>query len=339
MGTPEIPPNSVVGQHADQPAALECYLSAIAEIAETMEAVSPEIAASFREPLMLLRSRLSVDPAPSPQALEQSRGALHEILASFCEKARRQNQTLARDLNQTLSMVTRTEDSSAGRNVQYVERLVDFVDRLESAVRSGDLPRLAAQASDLRDFAQSIELDSRDDFARLRQKMIEIQLRLHEVELLATLDPLTGVANRRELDRELAARIEARQEFCVLLFDLNGFKEINDRFGHLYGDEVLKQLAARLSSQVRARDYVCRWGGDEFVAILACDLAIAESRSHQIAERLNGPYQIRGDGCEVRVDVAITVGLAQYCAGESPEQLFRRVDESMYRGKHSSPAG
>ncbi len=205
-------------------------------------------------------------------------------------------ETLARDLNQTLSMVTRTEDSSAGRNVQYVERLVDFVDRLESAVRSGDLPRLAAQASDLRDFAQSIELDSRDDFARLRQKMIEIQRRLHEVELLATLDPLTGVANRRELDRELAARIEARQEFCVLLFDLNGFKEINDRFGHLYGDEVLKQLAARLSGQVRARDYVCRWGGDEFVAILVCDLAIAEFRSQQIAERLNGPYRIRGAG-------------------------------------------
>ena len=124
-------------------------------------------------------------------------------------KARHQNETLARDLNQTLSMVTRTEDTSAGRNVQYVERLVDFVDRLESAVRSGDLPRLAAQTSDLRDFAQSIELDSRDDFARLRQKMIEIQRRLHEVELLATLDPLTGVANRRDLDRELAARIEA----------------------------------------------------------------------------------------------------------------------------------
>jgi diguanylate cyclase (GGDEF)-like protein len=337
MGSPEIPMNSVAGQHADRPAALECYLSSIQEIADAIEAIAPEIASSFREPLMLLRSGLSADP--TPEALEQSRVALHEILESFCEKARLQKENLARDLNQTLSMVTRTEDTSAGRNIQYVERLVDLVDRLESAVRSGDLPRLAAQTADLREFAQSIELDSRDDFARLRQKMIEIQRRLHEVELLATLDPLTGVANRRDLDRELAARIEARQEFCVLLFDLNGFKEINDRFGHLFGDEVLKQLAARLSSQVRARDYVCRWGGDEFVAILACDLAIAESRSRQIAERLNGPYHILGPGREIRVEVAVTVGLAQYCAGESPEQLLGRVDESMYRHKHSSPAG
>ena len=318
-------------RHIEMTAALECYLYSILEIWEAIEAISPEIASSFREPLMALRSHLS---DPTPEELEQSRAALHEILHSFCEQARRRNETLARDLNQTLSMVTRTEDTSAGRNVQYVERLVDFVDRFESAVRSADLPRLAAQASDLRDFAQSIELDSRDDFARLRQKMLEIQRRLHEVELLATLDPLTGVANRRDLDRELAARIDARQEFCVLLFDLNGFKEINDRLGHLYGDQVLKQLAARLSSQVRARDYVCRWGGDEFVAILACDLSIAQSRSLQIAERLNGPYQIGGPAGELRVDVAVTVGLVQYCSGESPEQLFRRVDESMYRQKH-----
>ena len=332
MGSPEIPLNSAARQHVDMPAALECYLSSIEEISETLEAISPDLASPFRESLLSLRARLSTHPAP--EELAQSRRALHEILQKFCEQARHQNQTLARDLNQTLSMVTRTEDTSAGRNVQYVERLVDFVDRFEFAIRSRDLSLLAAQAADLRDFAQSIELDSGDDFARLRQKMIESQRRLHEVELLATLDPLTGVANRRDMERELAVRIDTRQEFCVLLFDLNGFKEINDSLGHLYGDDVLKQLAARLSTQVRARDYVCRWGGDEFVAILACDLPIAESRSRQIAERLNGPYHIAGPAGELRVDVAVTVGLAQYCSGESPEQLFRRVDESMYRQKH-----
>ena len=202
----------------------------------------------------------------------------------------------------------------------------------DPATCRGWLPR----PSDLRDFAQSIELDSRDDFARLRQKMIEIQRRLHEVELLATLDPLTGVANRRDLDRELAARIEARQEFCVLLFDLNGFKEINDRFGHLYGDEVLKQLAARLSSQVRARDYVCRWGGDEFVAILACDLAIAESRSRQIAERLNGPTRSSDRGAKSVSTSPLRWGWLNIARANRPKQLFRRVDESMYRQKHSS---
>ncbi len=315
-------------------AALECYRSSILEIADAIEAIAPEIADLYREPLVQLRSNLA--GAPDAETLEKSRNALHDIVRSFCERARFQKEALARDLNQTLSMVARTEDTSAGRNIQHVERLVDFVDRFESAVESADIGKIAAETAGLREFVQSIELDSHDDFARLREKMLEIQRRLHEVELLASLDPLTGVANRRDLDRELANRISGKQEFCVLLFDLDGFKEINDRFGHLYGDEVLKQVAARLSGQVRARDYVCRWGGDEFVAILACDLAVAEARAHQISERLNGSYHVSADGREIRVALGVTVGLAEYSPGESQDQLFLRVDESMYHRKRSA---
>jgi diguanylate cyclase (GGDEF)-like protein len=318
-------------------AALDGYLSAILDIAEALDAISPEISSSYHERLTRLHASLAT--SATANSLDDSRQALHEILCDFSGKARYNNQALARDLNQTLDMMARTEDSRSVRNVQYVERLVDFADQVDAAIRAQDLPRLARQTADLRDFAESIELDSHDAFARLRKKMIEIQLRLHEAELLATLDPLTGVPNRRELDRELAARVAGQQEFCVLLFDVDGFKAVNDRYGHLCGDEVLKQLGARLSGQVRARDFVCRWGGDEFVAILACGLAHAETRSLQIAARLNGPYHIAGEGHEIHVDVAVSVGLAQYAPGESLAQLFRRVDQSMYRHKDTATSG
>jgi diguanylate cyclase (GGDEF)-like protein len=318
-------------------AAVECYLSAILDIAEAIDAISPEIGPSYRE--QLTRLHASLVSCGTGESLHESRQALHEILRDFSGKARQNNQTLARDLNQTLDMMARTEDSRSVRNVQYVERLVDFADQVDAAIRASDMPRLARQTSELRGFAESIELDSHDAFARLRKKMIEIQLRLHEVELLATLDPLTGVANRRELDRELSARVASQQEFCILLFDVNGFKAVNDQYGHLCGDEVLKQLSARLSGQVRARDFVCRWGGDEFVAILACGEAHAETRSRQIAARLNGPYHITGGSHQIHVDVAVSVGLAQYAAGESLAQLFHRVDESMYRNKDTAASG
>jgi diguanylate cyclase (GGDEF)-like protein len=318
-------------------AAVECYLSAILGIAEAIDAISPEIGPAYLE--RLTRLHASLVSCATDESLHESRLALHEILRDFSGKARQNNQTLARDLNQTLDMMARTEDSRSVRNVQYVERLVDFADQVDAAIRAADLPRLARQTSELRGFAESIELDSQDAFARLRKKMIEIQLRLHEVELLATLDPLTGVANRRELDRELSARVAAQQEFSLLLFDVDGFKAVNDQYGHLCGDEVLKQLSARLSGQVRARDFVCRWGGDEFVAILACGEAHAETRSRQIATRLKGPYHITGEGHQIHVDVAVSVGLAQYALGESLAQLFRRVDESMYRNKDTATSG
>jgi diguanylate cyclase (GGDEF)-like protein len=162
---------------------------------------------------------------------------------------------------------------------------------------------------------------------------------LREAELLASLDPLTGVHNRREFDRQLASRIESKRPFCVLFVDLDEFKAVNDRLGHLYGDELLKQVGARLSGQVRSRDFVCRWGGDEFVVILDCEVAHAETRSRQISQWLNGPYRISADGREIRVDLGVSVGFAQYQAAETPEQLFRRVDEQMYRQKHRGAAG
>jgi diguanylate cyclase (GGDEF)-like protein len=313
---------------------LESYRSAILDVAEAIETISPEISPAYRERLARLHGSLAENA--TAQALEESRQALHEILCDFSAKARHHNQALARDLNQTLDMMARTEDS---RSIKYVERLIDFADQVEAAVRAGDLRRLDRQTTDLRGFAESIELHSHDALARLREKLAEIQNRLHEAELLATLDPLTGVSNRRELDRELETRLAANQDFCVLLFDLDGFKSVNDRFGHLCGDEVLKQVAARLSGQVRARDFVCRWGGDEFVAILACEKEYAETRSRQIAARLNGAYRVSGDGHEIRVDIAVSVGLAQHAPGESLDRLFRRVDESMYRHKDSATSG
>ncbi len=77
---------------------------------------------------------------------------MHEILCDFSGKARRHNQALARDLNQTLDMMARTEDSRSVRSVQYVERLVDFADQVDAAVRSGDVPRLVRQTSELARF-------------------------------------------------------------------------------------------------------------------------------------------------------------------------------------------
>jgi len=334
MSSPELLPSR---PDSGFQAALDAYLAAIQDIADTVVTIRPEISEACQRQLLQLRERVGLDP--SPETLEAARTLLHHLLEDFWEQARHYNQSLARDLNQTLAIVAQSEDSRTVRSVHYVERLVDFVEQMEAAVSSGDLTWLASQAGNLRSFAESIELDSRDAYRDLHENLRDVQRRLKEAELKASLDPLTGVSNRREFDRQLAARIETKRPFCVLLFDLDEFKKVNDRLGHLYGDELLKQLGARLSGQVRSRDFVCRWGGDEFVAILDCELPQAEARARQIAQWLNGPYRISADGHEIRVEVAVSVGFAQYQPGESAEQLFRRVDEQMYQHKPKATSG
>jgi diguanylate cyclase (GGDEF)-like protein len=337
MTPPESAPASHTSQDPAFQAVLESYLSAILDIAETVLAIYPEIGATCHEQLTRLRARLAFEA--NIKTLEESRITLHQALQEFAVRASHYNKTLSDELNRTVAMVAQGEDTRSERNVRYVANLVDFLDQVEKALQSGDVSKLAAQAAELRSFTESIEIDTRDAFIQLLDQMREFQRRLREAELLASRDTLTGIANRREFNRHLAARIESEREFCMLLFDLDSLKFHNDRFGHLCGDEILKQLAARLNSQVRARDFVCRWGGDEFAVILDCGLDPGVTRSQQIAQWLNRPYHITVEGKEMMIPVHVSVGIAEYAPGETPEQLFHRVDESMYRQKGAQSIG
>ncbi|MGD0302793.1 MAG: GGDEF domain-containing protein, partial [Bryobacteraceae bacterium] len=125
----------------------------------------------------------------------------------------------------------------------------------------------------------------------------------------------------------------ASREFCVLLFDLNTFQRVNYDHGHLCGDEILKQLGNRLSTHVRPRDFVCRWGGDEFVAILECPLAIADVRAEEIATLLSGVYKVVLEAKQVNVTIGVSVGVVERMPSETAEQIFHRADEAMYAQK------
>jgi len=325
MSSPERQPQS------ESDAALDCYLASILDIAETVAGLCGEIGASCHDQLVRLRGRVAY--RSSVQTLEESRTALHSELIDFSNKARQYNNVLAEDVAKALALLAQSESAVAVRNEKYIERLARFVEQMEQVARSGDRALAAGQAVELRGFVESMEQDGRDANAHLQAKLAEFQDKLREVEFLASIDPLTGVPNRREFDRQLAARVAANREFCILLFDLNTFQRVNYDHGHLCGDEILKQLGNRLSNQVRPRDFVCRWGGDEFVVILECSIANAEVRAEEIARLLSGAYKVVVEGQETTVNIGVSFGVSERGAGETAEQVFQRADEGMYRHK------
>ncbi|MFP4181987.1 MAG: diguanylate cyclase [Thiohalospira sp.] len=153
-----------------------------------------------------------------------------------------------------------------------------------------------------------------------------------ELKRLATHDPLTGLYNRARLHEWLE---QAREEydrygtpFSVIMFDIDHFKAINDRYGHPAGDEVLRELARRVDEALREADVVARWGGEEFLVLAphtdaqgAADLA--ERLRRQVAER---PFEQVGP-------VTISLGVATAENGETVEQLEGRVDDALYAAK------
>ena len=163
------------------------------------------------------------------------------------------------------------------------------------------------------------------------------RLETETLRTLAQTDALTGLPNRRGLQQHLAALLpQARPQQLLALFllDLDGFKPVNDRYGHDVGDALLVAVGQRLQAQLRASDVVARLGGDEFV-VLAAGLP-DESAAHALGQKMlgafNEPFVIEGQHCRV----GLTAGYALApLDGHTADELIKRADAAMYAGKEA----
>jgi diguanylate cyclase (GGDEF)-like protein len=175
--------------------------------------------------------------------------------------------------------------------------------------------------------------------ARLRaaeRVIADQQARLTRLTALAETDELTGLNNRRgffaNLKRQLArARRNPAASGVLILADVDEFKQINDRMGHLAGDTYLRRVAALLAGCMRESDSVARLGGDEF-AILLTDLdeTSGRRRAAEIVERANEARSGRG---ATRVSVRLSFGVGPYRAGDKVAEIIDRADRALYENK------
>jgi diguanylate cyclase (GGDEF)-like protein len=152
-------------------------------------------------------------------------------------------------------------------------------------------------------------------------------------------DPLTGLCNRRYLDESLSRELHrgrrGKSPLCVVMLDLDNFKQFNDAFGHDAGDSVLRQLGQMLRDKLRKSDISCRYGGDEFVLVLPdSSLADTEQRLEQIRALVK---ELRTQtGAPRRDMITISAGIASAPEhGSTAAELFQAADKAMYAAKHA----
>jgi diguanylate cyclase (GGDEF)-like protein len=173
------------------------------------------------------------------------------------------------------------------------------------------------------------------DNALLHAEIERRRRREAELERLADEDALVPISNRRSFMRELARAIRAIERYgtpgCVIYFDLNDLKAVNDRHGHAAGDAVLRHVAETLMRNLRASDVFARLGGDEFGVILMwADLETARAKARNLA-RLIHDRPIAWNGKLIRIDVAY--GAYAFAPGEDAEAVLNAADREMYRCK------
>ena len=214
------------------------------------------------------------------------------------------------------------------------ERLVAVMNAQLSAERDRyDLGIVRARADALETVNANLERLNAEKAALLER----VQAQAEVLERLAHEDPLTGVFNRRHLDIELGrawSLAERRgEELCVAMIDLDCFKGINDRHTHAVGDEVLRITADILKSQLRLEDTVCRFGGEEFVALLP---EISLPDAVHILERLRVAVQDYGwHAIGVPEGVTISAGLASSRTAGRAEALLAQADAAQYSAKRA----
>jgi diguanylate cyclase (GGDEF)-like protein len=182
-------------------------------------------------------------------------------------------------------------------------------------------------------YQQTLIIRMRNQMAEQIESITKVENLTNEVYKLAALDQLTGLYNRRSGEQRLAVEISRsirhQRPLTVILLDLDGLKQINDKHGHAGGDLVLTAFAERLQRAIRGSDLAVRLGGDEFMVLLP------ECRSEEVKHVI-----ARVEGLEVvyngvTISCSFSKGWTDYKPGESAEDLLKRADEALYENKRA----
>jgi len=172
--------------------------------------------------------------------------------------------------------------------------------------------------------------------AHMEQEALGFREHLEEQRQKALIDPLTGLPNRAAWGERLEHEIKQWQQhgntLSLAMLDLDHFKRINDNYGHLAGDKVLKIIATVLRKRLRAADFIARFGGEEFVLLLpATTPAVGAKLLETLRAAIEAcPFHFKGE----RVTITISMGLASFRMGEHSDLVLKRADQALYRAKN-----
>ncbi len=225
--------------------------------------------------------------------------------------------------------------------------------QIETNDRANQLSRLSrtretSRSDQLRALIQALMMGAKDMEKINRQLEAELSGSMKEIKRLkaslekartdSRIDPLTMLKNRKSFDealsRVLGKALSAKHMVCLMMVDIDHFKRINDQFGHLVGDQVIRMIASIMKDKFGDRTHLARYGGEEFVALITgCSIDAAlrttDEFRRQIADR---PFKLRSTG-EMIGNVTVSIGVAALRNTDTAQSLVERADQSLYLAK------
>lgn len=294
---PVVAPKTVLDSQDEQllGALVDSYQRLLAATANCNSGLCPQSAGDLAANLRLLEQSITLQSMPADVLWAQENAERH--LHAWHDRTQDYLRQKAAEMKDLMVLAAKTAESVGERDQKHNRNLKGLTERLKDIAELEDVTRLRASLmASVEEMSKTVEQMTRETEQTKRALEVELsnyRSRLAHTEQAAMLDPLTGLANRRRLEGDLALRIRRGQPFCLLLIDLNGFKAINDTHGHLAGYQILRQFASELSQVCHQSDLVGRWSGDEFLVLLNGMRSQGELMVQRIEQWVWGTYPIK----------------------------------------------
>lgn len=317
-------------------ATLEAYRSALSAMGQSGARACPAVSSDLQQNLGQLTSQLGADDL-GPKNVAEIEQQVETQIREWGDKSSQYFKGKTNEVKELLITMARTAQSVGERDQKYTSQFNQFTNRLHSIANLEDLTQIRVSlvqgANELKTYVDRMAQDSQASVAQLRAEISTYENKLKAAEELALRDDLTGLANRRNVEERIEWRMSHKQTFCIIILDLNQFKFVNDTYGHVAGDNLLKQFAQELRGNLRSSDIAGRWGGDEFIVVLDCDISGSGKQIERMRKWVFGEYTLQTGPSQVKAKVDAAVGVAEWKQGESIQQLVQRADAAMYREK------
>jgi diguanylate cyclase len=265
---------------------------------------------------------------------------VNELLhRQFCQDGdEKELKKLREDLRQILITILSQVADLTGQTKRYETFISNSIDMLTENASVEDVKKVIAdlirETKNIGKCGRSLQ----NELKETTQALESLRREFEQVKMESLVDFLTGVPNRKAFSQKLptsiADAVACGGPLCLLLIDIDHFKQFNDKFGHLIGDEVLRFAAKKIKDMIRGSDYLARFGGEEFVAILpqtplSGARVVAQTIVHFFAQtKMKTVSTSKNIGA-----ITMSIGAACYRLGESPEQLIGRADQALYVAK------
>ena len=293
-----------------------------------------EYVAGINPPLKAAIDELTEDGAVLDEAATAE--LFRKYIAELDEKTA---QRLRRGFHKVLSDMAQSAAHAEGRAERFGKELAQWSEELgggdADASVAGGVDRLLFGTREMQGAIATLK-------ERLDESQSEIEKLRQEVDRAreeAIADSLTGLVNRRGFDLALAACLAGMDVSgcgpCLLIADIDHFKAVNDAYGHLFGDKVLRSVAKILKANIKGRDTAARYGGEEFVVLLPeTELDGARVLAEKIRATIEKSRIRRTDNRQEVAQITVSFGVAGYCRGESAREFIDRADNALYVSKN-----